>query len=130
MTPPPDVATVRTVEHEQPSALPETGWLWRRVFVFGLTLGLLLLTWRLTERVSDVATLRMAIHYLMLALMLVLLLYLAGASTEAITRLLAAVRTTRKETITTAPPPAVVTDGKVEAAAPRPPAKEAPPWLR
>jgi len=111
-----DNATVRTVEHNEASALPETGWLWRRVFVFACTAVVLAMVWRVSERVTDVGTLKMTIRYLIFAVYLFALLYLAGASTEAITRLLAAVRTTRKETVSTAAPPATITtpDSKVE----------------
>lgn len=99
-------ATIKTVEHAEPSALPETGWLWRRVYAFAVTLGMTVLAWRISERVSDPATLRMALRYAYWTILLMCLLYMAGASAEAITKLVGAIRTTRKETITTAPPPA------------------------
>lgn len=106
---PAEPAVVKTVEHGEASDLPETNWLWRRVFTFALTAAMLLYAWRLSERVTDIATLRMALRYAFALLALLALLYLAGASTEAITRLLAAVKTTRKETVTSAPPPATLT---------------------
>jgi hypothetical protein len=104
-----DSATVKTVEHGEASDLPETNWFWRRVFTFVLTAAVLLFAWRVSERVTDIITLRMALRYALGIIALLSLLYLAGASTEAITRLFAAVRTTRKETVTTAPPPASIT---------------------
>jgi len=98
-----DNATIHTVEHGEVSELPETNWLWRRVFTFALTVALVVYLWWLTGKISDVATLRMALRYAFGIIALLALLYLAGASTEAIARLLAAVRTTRKETVTSAP---------------------------
>lgn len=97
-------ATIRTVEHGEASELPELGWFWRRTFAFGFTVACLLFAWRISERVTDVGTLRMGLRYSLGLVALMSLLYMAGASTEAITKLFAAVRTTRKETLTTAPP--------------------------
>lgn len=99
----------KTVEHGEASALPELGWFWRRTFAFDFTIACLLFAWRVSERVTDVNTLRMALRYALGLVALMSLLYMAGASTEAITKLFAAVRTTRKETVTSAPPPAKVT---------------------
>lgn len=99
-------ATVRTVEHAEPSALPETGWAWRRTFAFMVTVTMTVLAWRISERITDVATLRLCVRYAFWTILLMCLLYMAGASAEAITKLVGAIRTTRKETITTAPPPA------------------------
>lgn len=109
-----DTATVKTVEHGDASALPETGWFWRRCYVFIFTLAMVTFAWCLAEKVNDIGTIRMALRYAFGMLALLSLLYLAGASTEAITRLLAAVRTTRRETISSGPPPATVTEGRVE----------------
>ena len=111
-------ATIKTIEHAEPSALPETGWLWRRVFAFALTFAMTVLAWRISERVTDVGTLRLALRYAFWTILLMCLLYMAGASAEAITKLIGAIRTTRKETITTAPPPATLSaaGAKVEAA--------------
>lgn len=102
-------ATIHTVEHGEASELPELGWFWRRTFAFGFTVACLLFAWRVSERVTDVATLRMGLRMALGLAALMALLYMAGASTEAITKLFAAVRTTRKETLTTAPPPATLT---------------------
>ncbi len=102
-------ATIRTVEHGEPSALPETGWVWRRSYAFAVTFTMTVLAWRISERVEDIATLRLALRYAFWTILLMCLLYMAGASAEAITKLVSAVRTTRKETVTTAPPPATLT---------------------
>src|SRR4051794_41046166 len=98
-----NAAIIRTVEHGEASDLPETNWLWRRWFAFGFTLTCIGLVWRVSERTSDLVTLRMIARNSLALAGLMCLLYMAGASSEAITRLLAAVRTTRKETVTTAP---------------------------
>ncbi len=121
----PDTATIRTVEHGDASDLPETNWFWRRVFTFILTAAVLLFAWRISERLTDVATLRMALRYSLGIIALLSLLYLAGASTEAITRLFAAVRTTRKETISSGTSPAVVTPERVDTSAAQAPAHAA-----
>lgn len=102
-------ATIRTVEHGEPSALPETGWLWRRIYAFAVTIAMTVLAWRISERIEDIPTLRLALRYAFWTILLMCLLYMAGASAEAITKLVSAVRTTRKETVTTAPPPATLT---------------------
>lgn len=101
-----EAATIRTVEHGEASALPEIAWGWRRTFAFGFTVACVLLVWRISERVSDIATLRMIARYALGLVALMALLYMAGASTEAITKLTAAWRTTRRETVTTGPAPA------------------------
>lgn len=107
-------ATIKTVEHLEPSAMPETGWLWRRVYAFAVTLAMTLLAWRVSERIQDEASLREALRYAHWAILLMCLLYMAGASAEAITKLVGAIRTTRKETITTAPPPATLRTADAE----------------
>ena len=131
-------AVVKTVEHTEASALPETGWLWRRVYAFAVTVAMTLLAWRISERIEDVGTLRLALRYAFWTILLMCMLYMAGASAEAITKLIGAIRTTRRETITTAPPPATLTSTpggtKVETppdADPAPVAPaDAPPWDR
>lgn len=101
-------AVVKTVEHGEASNLPEIQWGWRRTYVFIVT-GLLCahVGWT-SYHMTDVGTLRMTIRNDQGLILLFALLYLAGASTEAITKLFAAVRTTRKETVTSAPPPATI----------------------
>ncbi len=103
-------ATVKIVEHLDPSPVPEANWFWRRVYTYLVTLVLVIhigfTTW---YRTSDVQTLREVIRNDQILLGMVLLLYLAGASAEAIAKIFAAVRTSRKETTTTAPPPSTIT---------------------
>jgi hypothetical protein len=102
-------ATIHTVEHGDPSPVPESNWAWRRAYTFTVT-GLLLahVGWT-SYRTSDVLTLRETIRNDQALILLFALLYLAGASAEAIGRIVASVRTSRKETITSAPAPATLT---------------------
>lgn len=100
---------VRTIEHGDPSPLPENNWLWRRTYVFAVTALLCAHVWWTSGKTDDVYTLRMTIRNDQGILVLFALLYLAGATTERITELFAALRSTRKETRTFAPPPASVT---------------------
>lgn len=107
----------RTVEFTEASRLPDTSWLWRRVLVYVVTCAVLVFLWRLnewiidpteTKRAVDWATVRMQLRNSYLTLWLVLTLYCVGASMEELTRLVAAWKTSRKETVTTAPPPVTV----------------------
>lgn len=100
--------TVKTVEHAEASELPETKWFWRRLFAFGFTLACIGLALRISERVTDIETLRMISRYALWLAGLMCLLYMAGATTDDITKLFAAMKTTRKETLTTADAPASV----------------------
>lgn len=99
----PGVETTRTVEHGAASDLPETNWTWRRWFVWAVTIFACALLWRITERVTDITTLREAVRYLCGIIVLILTLYLAGASAEKMVQIISAVRTTRRETVTTTP---------------------------
>lgn len=94
-------ATTTTIEHTDASALPELDWGWRRGFIFVVTSALLLLVWRIVEMVADVITLRMIARYSLILVGLGMMLYIAGASSEGITKLVQAAKTTRKETTTT-----------------------------
>lgn len=131
-------AEVKVVEHGEASDLPELDWVWRRAFVFALVAICALLVWRISERVNDVDTLKMTIKYLCWIILLLCLLYIAGASSEKIVQLVSAFRTTRKETITSGPPEAVpavvaaVAGPAVSRAAPADPAAtfNIPPWNR
>lgn len=124
-------AVTKVIEHGDASDLPELDWFWRRVYVFALTVACCLFVWLVARRVTDVATLREAIRNAMGIIVLLNILYLAGASAEKIVQLVSAVRTTRRETVMSAPPPAVATEAGV---ATSPPAKaaapDAPPWER
>jgi cytochrome bd-type quinol oxidase subunit 1 len=130
-------STIKTVEYAEPSPVPENNWFWRRMFAFGFTVACFVFAWRLSERVEDIGTLRMALRYSLLGAAMMSLLYMAGASAEAIGRIVAAVRTSRKETVTHASPPTrVKTDQQTvetppaDAETPVQAASEAPPWER
>lgn len=124
-------ATIRTVEHGDPSPLPENNWLWRRLYVFVVTALLCAhIAWT-SHQTDDVYTLRMAIRNDQGLILLFALLYLAGATTERITELFAALRSTRKETTTTAPPPATLTStpsGATKVETPATTVPEKPSW--
>lgn len=98
-----DPIVTHTIEHGDPSPMPETDWLWRRLYVWGVTAALAAHIFWTSLRTSDVATLRETIRNDQGLILLFALLYLAGASAEAIAGIVAAVRTARRETITTAP---------------------------
>lgn len=100
-------ASVSVVEHGEASDLPELDWVWRRAFVFALTAACCFGILWLTRNITDVATLKMTIKYLCWIIILLCMLYIAGASSEKIVQLVSAVRTTRKETITSGSPEAV-----------------------
>lgn len=104
-----DIATVKTVEYADPSPVPENNWFWRRLYVFVVTCLLCLhIGWITLTQIKDESVLREVIRNDQGLLMLYALLYLAGASAEAIANIVAAIRTSRKETTTTAPPPATI----------------------
>lgn len=99
-----ETQTVHTVEHGDPSPMPENNWTWRRLYVFAVTCALCAHVAWTSQHVDDVYTLRMTIRNDQGLILIFALLYLAGATTERITELVAALRSTRKETITTAAP--------------------------
>lgn len=99
----PPLVMSKTVEHGEASAMPEIGWLWRRLYIFPLTGALCWMIFTGALNTKDVPTLREIIRGDQILLALMMLLYLAGASTEAITRLVGAIKTSRKETVTEAP---------------------------
>ena len=104
-----DDATIKTVEYADPSPVPESNWFWRRLYVFVVTAALAThIGWMTLTQVKSEGTLREVIRNDQWLIMLYALLYLAGASAEAIANVVAAIRTARKETITTAPPPASI----------------------
>jgi len=115
-SPPAIQATV--VEHGEPSNLPELGWFWRRLYVFVVTLALCVHVYLTTRGLKDPAALREVIRNDQGLIALFALLYLAGANTEAIAKLMAAVRTSRKETATITPaavaaPPAMAPPARI-----------------
>lgn len=128
-------ATVKTVEYTEPSPVPESNWLWRRTYVFVVTALLCAHVGWLTYRIDDIGSLREIARNSQGLILLYALLYLAGASAEAISSIVAAIRTARKETVTSAPPPAQITTSPagrttVEAQPDAAQPKDGPPWRR
>jgi hypothetical protein len=113
-------ATIRTVEHGEASRLPEPTWFWRRWLIYGVTVWAMVILSVSTNAVLDVArdnaisqgqlaalgTHGLIIRYSFYTAWMAVLLYGVGASVTDVAAFVAAVRTTRKETITTAPQPA------------------------
>lgn len=95
-------ATVTTVEHGEPSHIPSPSWTWRRYYTFALTGLAMLLLWRITERVTDIDTLRMVARYLCWIVMGLVFVYVAGATATDCVNMASVLRSTRKETTTTA----------------------------
>lgn len=73
----------------------ESGWFWRRLYVYVVTAALCGHVLWLSLKISDAATLRVVIRNDQGLILLFSLLYLAGASTEAIAGLVAAVKSGR-----------------------------------
>ena len=96
-----DAVTTQVIEHTEASDLPEVNWTWRRWFVFMVTIASIGIVWRIVEKSSDITTLRMIARYSLVLAALMAMLYVAGASSEQVVRLIQAAKTTRKETITT-----------------------------
>lgn len=111
-----DVATVKTVEFADPSPVPESNWFWRRLYVFVVTCALAIhIGWMTLTQIKDEKILREVIRNDQGLIMLFALLYLAGASAEAIGGIIAAIRTSRKETTTTATPAAALPEAAAAA---------------
>lgn len=94
-------SAVHTVEHTEASAMPEVKWGWRRLYIFLVTAALLAPVYWVTYRTTDIETAKMIARYAMWLVGLYAMLYVAGSTSTDITGLVAAFRTTRKETITT-----------------------------
>ena len=109
-----DNATVRTVEHGEASRLPDTSWLWRRILIYAVIAVCLLIAWRVSERVTDIGTLRQVLRYTFGMMALGLMLYGVGSTVTDVAGLVTAFLSTKKTTVTSAPPPATVTDGRAE----------------
>lgn len=90
---------VHTVEHGEASALPENNWLWRRVYMFGVTLLAYGGVARVAERINDPERLHDVIRLLVAIVATTEVLYVTGATVEQVIRLIAALKTSRKETI-------------------------------
>lgn len=109
-----DDAKIKTIEYTEPSPVPEVDWFWRRAYSYVVSAALMAHIGWLTYRIKDESLLAESSRLSQFILVVVLLLYLAGASAEAIGRIIASVRTSRKETVVTAPPPAKLTETTVE----------------
>lgn len=127
-----------TVDAQDP--LPEGAWLWRRVFVFGVTVILLALVWAKIDAVSDVArngsetAIAGLVKLLRLCLILIgalILFYLLAPSAEQLTRLIQTARTLRSgvairtQQTATAPDGSTATARSEAGPAPLPPAQMA-----
>lgn len=99
----PATTETKVVEYGDATDLPEVQWLWRRVFVFASAIGILALAWRISERITEPAALHDGLRICLGLIALLIFTYLSGASAEAIVKLVGAIRTSRKETITSAP---------------------------
>lgn len=95
--------TTKTIEHGDASALPDVRWLWRRILVFIVTIACLYLAWLVVEKVADVGALREIARIALMIVALCIFVYVAGATATDVIRLVSAVRTTVKETVTTTP---------------------------
>lgn len=84
----------------EPAPIPEPSWFWRRIYVYAATVAFAAHVYWTSMRTTDPATLRMVIRNDQGLIVLFALLYVAGASTEAIARVIAAVRTHRTESVT------------------------------
>lgn len=73
----------------------ETTWFWRRLFSFLVSGGILYILWSNGERLTGVSLLLFA-QGLMILLGIVIFLYVAGASVDQATRILAAVKVVTK----------------------------------
>lgn len=118
-----------TVEHSEASRLPDPRWLWRRILLYVIAATAIYVLVRFVDMVTDVATLRVMARYAFYTLWLALTLYCVGATVTDVAKLVAAFKTTRKETTTSAAP---VTQAAIPAtvAAAQPDKTEAAPWLR
>lgn len=120
-------ASVKIVEHGDASRLPDPRWLYRRLVIYAVTAVMLWAVWRVVDwlvdpselkRAIDWPTVRLIVRYTFLTLWLVLTLYCVGATVTDVTKLIAAWKTTRRETTSTATAPAIITPGRVDAAEP------------
>lgn len=111
------MAEVKTTTHEEASRLPEPKWFWRRVLIFIVTFWAMgLLTWAVwrvigianrsvhADELPVLGAIVIVIKYGFYTAWGALVLYGVGASVTDVATLASAVRTTRRETITTASP--------------------------
>ncbi len=116
---PAENATQTVVEHGEASNLPDTSWLFRRALIFLIALAAIASVFWVLGHVTDISTLRMIARYSLGLQAFTLFLYVAGATASDVVRLVGAIRTTRRETVTTAAPPASISaSGAVIAAEP------------
>lgn len=144
-------AVQQTIDAQDP--LPESNWFWRRVFVFGLAAGLLLLVYMKIDSVADVArqgsreAIEGLVKLLRICLWLIgglILFYMLAPSAEQLVKLIQTAKSLRDgvrftSTAATAPsgatsttstagqPPEPNTRGNVLAPPPLPPGAPPPP---
>lgn len=90
------------VEYGDPSDMPEMQWFWRRIFIYAVTFGASYELDKLSSRIHSEPLLHDIVRLMCAVVMLAMMLYVAGASSEAITKLVGAIKTSRKETVSTA----------------------------
>lgn len=98
----PATVTTKSVEHGEASRLPDTSWLWRRVLIFAVLTVMCVIAARVSERVSDIGTLRQINRYSYGIILLGLLLYGVGATITDVVKLMTAFASTKKITETKA----------------------------
>lgn len=92
----------RTISHESASDLPEPKRASQIWLVFIVTICCLGITYWVTGKSHDTATLREIARNALGIVALCIFVYVAGASAVDVVKLVGAIRTTRKETVTTA----------------------------
>lgn len=110
------MAEIKTTTHEEASRLPEPKWFWRRVLIYIVTFWAMgLLTWAVwrvigianrsvrADELPVLGAIIIIIRYGFYTAWGALVLYGVGASVTDVAVLASAVRTTRRETVTTAP---------------------------
>lgn len=114
-------ASVSVVEHGEASRMPDTSWVWRRLLIFGvcivasaLLFVVVLILEHITERAIEgfalpvtaefFGVLKVTIRYGFYTLWLGLSLYGVGATVTDLAKLAAAVKTSRREMVTSTPP--------------------------
>lgn len=99
----PAQSTIKTVEYTTPSDMPEISWFWRRWYVFGVSAAAVGHIYWMSAYPSDTQNARQASLCDYALLTALVFFYIAGASAEGFVRLVGAIRTSRKETVTSTP---------------------------
>lgn len=139
-TDPVAAANVAPPSADAQDPLPESNWLWRRVFIFALAAGLLALVWLKVDTVGDVAltgsetAIAGLVRLLKLCLYLIgmlILFYLLAPSAEQLVKLIQTAKSLRSGVSFTSTARAAGPEGFAEntttaGVAPPPPAEPAP----